>query len=176
MEAWGERLAGGDKAAFAELYDTCADRLHHYLVVFLGSRADADDVLQESFCRLARNHRKLAEIDNLVAYVFAVARNEALRFAGRRSREVTRLDAVSAEDLFSKAVGMGQEARETAEWVVDALARLEPELRELVELKTYGGLTLREISEVTAVPQGTVATRYRKALETLRGLMAKELR
>ena len=45
----------------------------------------------------------------------------------------------------------------------------DPELREIVELKIYADLTFREISEVTGLPQGTVATRYRSALEKMRG-------
>ncbi|MBI3838109.1 MAG: hypothetical protein HY288_09265 [Planctomycetia bacterium] len=57
-----ERLARGDQAAFAELYDACADRVHHYLVIRLGSRNDADDVLQETFVRLARTRQKLAGV------------------------------------------------------------------------------------------------------------------
>ena len=55
-----------------------------------------------------------------------------------------------------------------------SLARLAPDLREVVELKVYSGLTFREIGAVTGLPQGTVATRYRSALETMRGRMAKE--
>jgi DNA-directed RNA polymerase specialized sigma24 family protein len=54
------------------------------------------------------------------------------------------------------------------------LARLDSSLREIVELKVFGALTFREISEVTGLPQGTVATRYRSALETMRGQPAKE--
>ena len=46
------RLAQGDQAAFAELYDAYAARIGHYLLVRLGSRDDADDVLQETFLRL----------------------------------------------------------------------------------------------------------------------------
>ena len=36
MDQRAERLARGEPAAFAELYDACADRVHHYLVVRLG--------------------------------------------------------------------------------------------------------------------------------------------
>ena len=43
-----------------------------------------------------------------------------------------------------------------------------------MELKVYAGLTFREIGEVIGLPQGTVATRYRSALEKMRGRMAKE--
>lgn len=72
METPGERLARGVHTDFAELYDACADRVHHYLVVRLGSRADADDVLQETFLRLVRTRAKLGEVENLVAYVFKI--------------------------------------------------------------------------------------------------------
>ena len=84
MDRRAERLARGDTSAFAELYDACADRLHHYLLVRLGSRADADDVIQETFVRLARTRKKLGAVENLVAYVFATARNESIRLTERR--------------------------------------------------------------------------------------------
>jgi len=174
METPSERLAQGVHAAFAELYDACADQVHHYLVVRLGSRADADDVLQETFLRLVRSRAKLREVENLVAYVFKVARNEALRFSERPSRESTKLGTLAGEELFCEAVGRDVQARETAEWVAESLAQLDPALRELVELKVYCGLTLLEISDITGLPQGTVATRYRRALETMRSRMMKE--
>jgi RNA polymerase sigma-70 factor (ECF subfamily) len=143
-------------------------------MVRLGSRADADDLVQETFLRLAGAPARLAGVENLVAYVFTVARNEAMRLDERRSRERRRLDTLAAEDLFCEAVGEDDRACETAEWVAAALARLAPEVRELVELKTYGGLTIREISDVTGALQSTVATRYRRALEMMRRRMTKE--
>ena len=69
------------------------------------------------------------------------------------------------ELLFHEVPRDDLQAIETAEWVVASLARLSDDLREIVELKIYGDLTFREISEVTGLPQGTVATRYRSALE-----------
>ena len=59
-------------------------------------------------------------------------------------------------------------------WWRLALGRLEADDRELVELKVFGGLTFREIADVTGLPQGTVATRYRRALESLRAWLAKQ--
>ena len=83
------RLARGEPAAFAELYDACADRVGHYLLVRLGSWADADDALQETFLRLARTREKLAEVENLEAYVITIARNEAARLAASRAKQRT---------------------------------------------------------------------------------------
>jgi RNA polymerase sigma-70 factor (ECF subfamily) len=174
MDGLAARLAGGDPVAFAELYGACADRLHLYLVARLGSRADADDVLQETFAHLARTRRKLAVVENLVAYVFAAARNEANRLASRQAREGKHRLELTPEALFQEAACEEIHDRENAEWVTASLARLSPEHREIVVLKVYADLTFREISTVTGLPQGTVATRYRSALELLRGQMVRD--
>jgi RNA polymerase sigma-70 factor (ECF subfamily) len=176
MDRLAKRLARGDQAAFAELYDACADRLHHYLAVRLGSRDDADDVLQETFVRLARTRKRLSGVENLVAYVFTIGRNEAARLAARESRRRESRVSPGSQALFRETAGDDAQARETAELVAAALDRLEVEQREVVELKIYAGLTFREIAEVTGLPQGTVATRYRTAIGRLRGWLAKELR
>jgi RNA polymerase sigma-70 factor (ECF subfamily) len=169
----GDRLARGDRAAFAELYDLCADRLHHYLVVRLESRADADDVLQETFVRLARARHKLAHVENLAAYAFTIARNESLRLLARRRHDAS--DRLDVNDLFCHAAGDAAEAREAAELLATALLRLPAEQREVVELKTYAGLTLSEIALVTGTPPGTVATRYRTGLEKLKEWLAERI-
>jgi len=171
----GDRLARGDRAAFAELYDACADRVHHYLVVRLGSRDDADDLLQQTFLRMARAPRNLAKVDNLVGYVFTIARNEAARLLADKSRRHS-ASQLLAVDLFCEATSDGRAAREAAEELTAALERLPIEQREIVELKTSGGLTLAEIAEITGTPPGTVATRYRTAIARLRQWLNKEMR
>lgn len=171
MRQLAARLACGETVAFAELYDCCGNQLHHYLVGRLGSRETADEVLQETFLRLARSHKRFALVENPVAYAFTVARNEALRKRQRQGRERGFLSAV---DLFEIAGRDDGQSRESAEVVAQALSRVSEEQREVIELKIYGGLTFREIAEVTGVPQGTVATRYRAAIGRLRNFLAKE--
>ena len=62
---------------------------------------------------------------------------------------------------------------QTAETVAAALQRLRPDLREIIELKTYAGLTFQQINQVTGLPQGTVATRYRSALTKMKAWLAR---
>src|SRR5262245_40457762 len=161
MHELGARLARGEEAAFAELYDSCADRLHHYVASRLGSREAAADVVQSAFLRAVRSRRRFRGVENPVAYMFQIARNESARAAkrGRRAGQTR-----SAAELFT-SVDAGCEI-DDAEVVAAALGRLERLDRELVELKIFGGLTFREIADVTGLPQGTVATRYRRALES----------
>jgi RNA polymerase sigma-70 factor (ECF subfamily) len=175
MDRLGDRLAQGDQEAFAQLYDACADGRHHYLVVRLGSRDAADDVLQETFLRLVRLRRTLANVEDLTAYVFIVARNEAVRYARQRGKSAKQHIAHPAEDLFVEAVGEDVARRDLAETVSVGLGRLSADQREAVELKIYGGLTFREIAEVTGVPLPTAATRYRAALEELREWLARQM-
>jgi RNA polymerase sigma-70 factor, ECF subfamily len=174
MDTLGKRLAQGDHAAFAELYDACAGRIHHYLMVFLGSKEDAEDALQETFVRLAGNCKRLAKVENLTAYVFTVARNEALRLAGRRKTAASLSSTAQGQPLF-ETVGLDNpQAQEYIEAATTALSRLDPDLREIVELKFFAGLTFREIAEVTGCPQGTAATRYQTALNKMRSILAKD--
>lgn len=170
MEDLRRRLERGEQSAFAELYDVCADRLHRYLTLRTGSRDDADDLVQESFVRLARSREKLTTIDNVIAYLFAIARNEAHRLLSGRinaARQCATPAAVETTDEDAQ--------RETQEEIRAALEQLPEEQREIVVLKVYGELTFREIATVTGLPQGTVATRYRAALERLRSQMLRDL-
>jgi RNA polymerase sigma-70 factor (ECF subfamily) len=107
-----------------------------------------------------------------VAYLFQIARNEAIRATKRRRNDERML---SAGELF-KSVCDIQSDQEDAEVAAAVLARLDVEDRELVELKIFAGLTFREIAKITGMPQSTVATRYRRALESLRGWLAKQFR
>lgn len=169
MAELADRLARGDSAAFAELYDACADRLHPYLVALLGSPADADDVVQETFVRLVRLRKKLAEVENLAAYVFTVARHEAARLQKQRGRQLRMAMTNDFGASYDDAP-----ARDAADTIQAALARLPDEQREIVELNTYAGLTLREIAEIIDVPAGTVATRYRTAIARLRDWLTRQ--
>src|SRR5262249_7120771 len=145
-----------------------------YLVVRLGSRDAADEVLQEVFMRLVKQRAALDRVENLPAYLFAIARNEAMRFVERRGRQTHAHLPLSATDLFLEAKADDPARRDEAENATEALRQLPDEGREVVELKIYGGLTFREIADLLALPQGTVATRYRSALARLKDWFARQ--
>jgi RNA polymerase sigma-70 factor (ECF subfamily) len=170
MHPLAARLARGDEAAFAELYDACGDRLFAYLTARLGTRDRAADVLQEAFVRAVENRRRFNKVENPVAYLFEIARNEAVRFNTRRNRRES-VQQIPVE-LFGRIDNSSD--RERAELAAAALERIAPDERELVELKIFGGLTFREIAELTGMPQATVATTYRRALERLRPWLEKQ--
>jgi RNA polymerase sigma-70 factor, ECF subfamily len=163
------RLARGDDAAFAELYDACADRLHPYLTARLGSSEAASDVMQNAFLRAVKSRRRFRGVENPIAYLFQIARNEASRHTTRQQRQLSRLPP-DDKLLYSDS------SFDDAEIVNAALRRLDPDDRELVQLKLFANFTFREIADIVERPQATVATRYRRALESLREWLTRQVR
>ncbi|HEY2882436.1 MAG TPA: RNA polymerase sigma factor [Pirellulales bacterium] len=166
------RLARGEESAFAELYDTCADKLHRYLAARLGSTDRAADVLQTTFVRAVQNRRRFAGVENLTGYMFQIARNEAAR-AGKQSQR--QKDGCARSETIEQTI-QDRVAVEDAELAAAALAKLDAQDRELIELKIFAGLTFSEIAQVIGQPAPTVATRYRRALESLRPWLERQFR
>src|SRR4051794_30776344 len=127
-------LAGGDGAAFAAAYDRFGPALFRVALARLGSRADAEDAVQDVFVGLARAGSALAAVDNLRAYLFTALRHAAAKAAVRSHdhRRVPLPDDVAAPAPRPPA---------DADRLERALAALPAPQRELVALKVDGGLT-----------------------------------
>ena len=172
MRGLAERLAKGEESAFAEFYDACADRLFAFATARTGSPELAADVVQNAFLRLVKSRRRLRKVESPVAYVFQIAQNELARHATRQANDNSQpLDA--ADEVVDFRWRDGVDDADTAAALLD---RLDSTAREIVELKLYAGLTFGEVAEATGQPVGTVATRYRRAVESLRGWLDKQYR
>jgi RNA polymerase sigma-70 factor, ECF subfamily len=151
-----------------ELYERHGERLFRYLVFRLGSTQDAEDVLQEAFCRFARYDLRWRLVRNPQAFVFRVARNEASRFLrrklGRRQGEAMILKG--AGNGFATAL-VGPEDPNLA-LLLRRAEELPPEQKEAVFLKVFDGLTFKEIGSVCGISANTAASRYRYGLARLR--------
>lgn len=150
-----------------EIYDRFGEKVYHYLALKLGSIEDAEDVLQQTFCRLARYSVRWTFVRNPHAFVFTAARNEANRFLvrqrGRRSR-----DLLSAAQEGTPAFVAAQDPDASTALLARSLAGLPDEQKEVVILKVYQDLSFREIADVCGVSVNTAASRYRYGLEKLR--------
>lgn len=149
------------------MWDRYAADLLAVLQALLGSRHDAEDVLQAVFVRIVRKRRHVARAGCLDAYVHQMARNEAISFLRRRRRPSAELDA----EPWLLPVATDDRTDELVEEVQTALARLPRKQREIVVLKVYRDKTFREIARILDVSLNTVASRYRYALEKLRSLL-----
>jgi RNA polymerase sigma-70 factor, ECF subfamily len=159
-----EDLAEGRGDAFAALYDRFGGALFRVALAMLGSRQDAEDAVQDVFVSLVRARRRLADVDNLRAYLFASLRHAALKLSTARKRDCTDLNSIPAPE--SGSVEIDRSVR-----LEQALQRLPAEQRELVALKVDRGLTFLEIASLLGISTNTAAGRYRYALEKLRAAL-----
>ncbi len=154
------------------IFEKHARELMAYLCGLTKCEATAEDALQAVFVELAKRLDRLGNVTKLRAYLFAMARNEAMNLLGRVRREKD-LGARAVLPLVEPAPDAVEKAEEI-ERLNAALHKLSDEQREVVILKCVEGFTFAEIGELLNIPLNTAASRYRYAIEGLRELMEKE--
>lgn len=167
-------LVAGDPAAFARLYDRLAGRLLAAARLLSGSAADAEDALHDLFVALARGRAALAAVGDLDAYVFTALRHTVARRGRRTVARRRTLEALVRKTL--DAAGPTGPSAAPADLPDDDLARaierLPPEQRDVVRLRTEGGLSFTEIAATLGISPNTAASRWRYALEKLRASLS----
>ena len=137
------------------------------------TRPDAEDVVQDAFVRFWAARDRAADP---VAYLFACVRSAALDWRrgsqrrDRREQAVARPHSTGAP-LFT--AGLEHEERRAA--IEAAMAQLPENQREVLVMKVWAKLSFPQIARALEIPVDTAASRYRYALEKLRGQLAEEL-
>lgn len=145
---------------------------------WVGSRADAEDVVQEAFVRFWRSQSKAAgpnaaEITQPAAYLYACVKHCALdwqRGKARRRRREMATARPEVEPLF--AGPMEQDERRQA--IEAALAGLPRNQTEVLVMRIWGGLSFGQIAAALEISENTAGSRYRYALARLREQLAEE--
>ena len=160
------RVKGGDQQAMTELFDQYSGMVYSVALRVLKDPGQAEDVMQEIFFQVWRNPNSfVAGRGSLGAWLAVMARNRAID-ALRRRRPTDSVDDVvlaSSSDLGSEV-----ERNRMMEKVRGVLKDLPMEQQKSVEMAFFEGLTHSEIAAKTGDPLGTVKTRIRSALITLR--------
>jgi RNA polymerase sigma-70 factor (ECF subfamily) len=173
-EALVRRIATGDQAAMADLYDQTSQMVYGLALRILGDAAAAEDVMVEVYAQLWRQAIGYdAQRGSPSAWLLTMTRSRAIdaRRARGRDRATEPLEAaaeVSSDSPGPEAVSV---AAERHRFVQGALAQLSDELRQLIELAYFGGLSHSEIAARLNQPLGTVKTRIRSAMSQLRALL-----
>lgn len=147
-------------AVLHELYDASYGRLVLQLYASCGDLADAEDAVQEAFVKAVGQGRAFDRVLNPEAWLRTVALNHQ-RNSWRHAKVVRR---------FVSAVPGGQNVPELGPdhvAVVQALAELDPDQRQVVVLRYLADLGTAEIAHELGVPEGTVKSRLSRGRERL---------
>lgn len=156
----------GDEGAMASLFDRYSKVVYSVALRVLRDPASAEDVLQEIFMQVWRNPESfVATRGSLGGWLAVVSRNRSIDALRRRKPTDSTDDIVLASPY-----NLGEEAERNAmiEKTRAVMVTLPSEQRKTLEMAFFDGLTHSEIAEMTGDPLGTVKTRIRTALQSLR--------
>jgi len=170
-------MARGDNAAFGGFYDSFAPLAFGLIRRILPEAADAEEVLQEVFWELWQGAGQYDPLrGSPAAWVVTRARSRAIdRLRAQRTRDtrtVAHQDTIGSHGGERPAADLASELSDR-QVVHGALARLGPAQREVIELAYFGGLSHSEIASRLRQPLGTVKTRIRTGLQSLRELIGE---
>jgi RNA polymerase sigma-70 factor (ECF subfamily) len=163
-----ERIVQRDQAALAALYDRYAGMLSSVLNRILRDPQAAEEILQDIFFQLWRNPSQFDPArGSLPGWLMVIARNRAISRLRRHNPaagdELSEAAAVSTINIETAAAQQQLIGR-----VKGALENLPAEQRAAIELAYFEGMSHSEIAQRTGDPLGTVKTRLRSAVESLK--------
>jgi RNA polymerase sigma-70 factor (ECF subfamily) len=163
-----DKIVAREEAALAALYDRYAGMLSSVLNRILRDSQAAEEILQDTFFQLWRTASRFnAARGSLAGWLLVIARNRAISRLRRRNPaagdELAENSVVLPVNLESSITQQQLLSR-----VKSALENLPAEQRACVELAYFEGLTHTEIAQRTGDPLGTVKTRLRSAVESLK--------
>ncbi len=175
-----ERARNQDPDAWEALYRHCRPRLFRYARRRLASDHEADDAVSEAFIRaLAQIAGFTWQRAGFDAWMYGITRNVVLETHRRSSRRAAIDLRVQGEQRAhpvgsTENPGADLEAADERDLLLRALDRLQPNEREIIELRVIGGLSSDDIAVVLDKRPGAIRMAQSRALKRLRVLL-KEL-
>ena len=140
-----------------QIINSRQDWLFRFAYMRIGNRADAEDVVQNTFMKVFQSLDRLTSTDELEKYLMQSVCNACKDYFRRRS--VVKVSLTEAEQLTEHDPDSA--IHEEYLRISRLLDDLPPEQSEVIRLKCYDGLTFKDISVMEGIPEATAKSRYR---------------
>jgi RNA polymerase sigma-70 factor, ECF subfamily len=165
------RVAGGDREAFAALYDRTASRVFGLVKRLVRDHAQSEEVTQEVFLEIWQNAARYeGSRGSAMSWILTLTHRRAVDRIRASQASRDRDERIGIRDLEREfdSVAEGVEITIENERVKRAMQRLTELQRQAVTLAYYGGYSHSEVAELLHIPVGTVKTRLRDGMIRLR--------
>lgn len=176
-----EQLLGdyraGNRQSFSELVSRYQRELYHFLVRFLGNRAAAEDVFQETFLQVHQSAEQFDPQRRFRPWLFTIAANKArdlIRSQARRPTSPLQASMNPGDDESGEFIDLMQsvnaipsepmEREELQRQVQTTVTAMPGHLREILLLSYFHQFPYKQISEILDIPLGTVKSRLHAAV------------
>ena len=173
----------GDQAAFGEIVRLFEKLVYNSVKLKVASADDALDLSQEIFIKIWRSIGRYRGDCRFTTWVYKICQNACLDFLRHQRASATEamptytdkdgdeIELEFADESVGSSPEKMTEKREQIKLVRDAIAKLSPEAREVVELRDIEGYSYEVISEMTGLEVGTVKSRLNRARLRLKELL-----
>jgi len=180
-----KKAAGGDVAAFETLILQHEKFIYNIAWRIMGNVEDAKDIAQEAIIKIYRHLSSCTSMEHMRAWVARIVHNTCMDELRRRKGKTplsydAMLDVGDSEiehQVADKADG--PEAillrKELGGQIEQALQQLSEEHRALIVLRDINGMSYEEITEITALPLGTVKSRISRGRNNLKRILTKHV-
>ena len=170
-----------DRVFFEQLAMPLFDQLYNHACWLTGDRADAEDLVQETYAKALKGFGAFTEGTNLRAWMFRILRNTFLTsrsgLAARNTEyledENRKADEVVAHEVTPELLLQRSQDQQA---LFAALESLAVSYRQIILLSEVEEMSYREIAEVLDVPAGTVMSRLSRARAALRAALGASVR
>jgi RNA polymerase sigma-70 factor (ECF subfamily) len=173
-----------DRARFEEEALALADQVYRVARRLVGSREEAEDLVQETYARAFRSWRSFTPGTNMRAWLLRILTNLNVD-RGRRIQRTPQTQPLEETDYYlanKMASAGGEEVLETDEVVerlsqdsvVKALSEIQPQFRDVVVLVDIGDFTYADAAQILDIPIGTVMSRLHRGRRALKQHLAEE--
>jgi RNA polymerase sigma-70 factor (ECF subfamily) len=158
----------GDFDAATALIECIGPQLHRFFVAQYGSRAEADDLLQETWLRIHKVRHTYRPGEPALPWFYAIARHIRIDHY-RRSVRAT----IGAQKLhaMSRDTASVQEESDRTDSLEALLAPLSESQREVIEMLKVAGMSLEDVARATSSTVGSVKQKVHRAYKKLRETM-----
>jgi RNA polymerase sigma-70 factor (ECF subfamily) len=163
------RVARGDRAAFAQLYDQFARILYATALKILRDAKEAEDVLQDVFLQIwdqAKNYDP--NLGNPITWTLTLTRHKAIDRLRSAQRRYKLVEDATPELSHNQSQSSDAFNADQNLLIRTAVKNLPSDQRQAIELAFFGGQTQDEISKNLQQPLGTIKARIRRGLMKLR--------
>jgi RNA polymerase sigma-70 factor, ECF subfamily len=181
-EALMIRYQQGDVRAFEILLTRHRKPVFNFILRYVGLREVAEDLLQETFLRVIKGVEHYERKAKFTTWLYTIARNlcvdqsrrqkhrnaqslDAPAFRGEAENSGTLLDVTAGTEMAADRKAVNQQLQLKLH---DAIASLSEEQREVFLMREFLDMPFKQIADVVGVPENTVKSRMRYALEKLR--------
>jgi RNA polymerase sigma-70 factor (ECF subfamily) len=161
------RESVGGRDMFEQWVQPLLHQAAGYAYSIVGNRADAEDAVQEALWRGYRGLQGYDRARPFKGWWLAIVRNCCLSLLAQRRDRPRTVPLEHASDVAARAAPEAEALRE-------ALAKLTPPHREILQLRYFGGCAYHELAEALGIPAGTVMSRLHAARLALAAAYGKD--